>query len=69
MRVAEMLGREDLIQDRSPAKSGHYQAVDAESLLNVPPTSATTSYLVLTWLIGSLLRSKKYRCRRLRRSG
>lgn len=36
IRVAEMLGRKDLIQDRSPAKSGHYQAVDAESLLNVP---------------------------------
>jgi hypothetical protein len=34
IRVAKMLGREDLVQDQGPAKSDQHQPLDAASLLN-----------------------------------
>ena len=36
IRVAQILGRENLIRDGGPAKNDHFPGIDAESLLNPP---------------------------------
>ena len=69
IRVAQMLGREDLIRNAAPNKSNHeYQAFDAISLLNASGEQRDGTLPVAYLANASRFRSRKYRCRGRRRS-